>query len=122
MEGKQKGQRTQLKDILARVPTSHIAPIIQLISDYCVENKLEECLDSNKERNELKALCEQRKLDYGDIDSITISACKGAIKSITKADLQSIKVKGKKALKAAPKVKAAVAAIEDAEEIDTADM
>ena len=87
--GRKKAEITVLKEIIARLPPTHIAPVITLVKKYCEDNKLKYCVDPDKERKELEALCKEKNLDCLNINEMNLSAIKSTIRSISTGDLKS---------------------------------
>jgi len=87
--GRKKAEVTVLKEIIARLPPTHISPIIALVKKYCKDNKLDSCVDDNKERKELEALCKEKNIECPCINDMSLTEVKSVIRSIAKGNLKS---------------------------------
>jgi hypothetical protein len=98
-KGRKKLEITTLKEIISRLPKSHITPVIALIKEYCVKNELNDCIDEDKERKELEALCEEKGIECPKINEMNLTQVKTMIRSINLGDIKSNIVKAKSVLK-----------------------
>ena len=85
--GRKKAEITVLKEILVRIPKTHIGAIITLVKEYCTNNKLSDCVDDEKEKKELLQLCKAKNIECTKIETMSLSEIKTAIHSISKAEL-----------------------------------
>jgi len=90
-KGRKKLEITVLKEIIARLPKTHIVPVINIVKEYCRKNKLDACIDDNKEKKELEALCKAKNIECPKMNEMTLGQIKTMIHSIELGDIKSSK-------------------------------